>query len=67
MPNNNLKAIRQQRNMTQKEMADLLGYTVVHYNKVENGTLAKKLPIHKAVLLADKLGLTLDEIFLKEN
>lgn len=67
MPNNNLKDIRQQRKMTQKEMAELLGYSVEHYNKVENGTLEKKLPIHKAVLLADKLGVTLDEIFLKRN
>jgi DNA-binding XRE family transcriptional regulator len=67
MPNNNLKAIRNNRKMTQKEMADLLGYTVEHYNKVENGTLKKRLPIHKASLLAEKLGITLDEIFLKNN
>ena len=62
---NNLKKIRIERNMTQKQMAELLGYTVMHYNKVENGTFGKNLPIYKAALLAEKLGISLDDIFLK--
>jgi len=64
---NNLKRIREERGLTQKEMADILGYSLHHYNKVENGTLKKKLPIWKAAKLAKELNITLDEIFLDNN
>ncbi|WP_447579931.1 helix-turn-helix transcriptional regulator [Acinetobacter baumannii] len=64
---NNLKRIRIERGLTQKEMANLLGYSLHHYNKVENGTWDKKLPIWKAAKLAKELNISLDEIFLEEN
>jgi transcriptional regulator with XRE-family HTH domain len=60
----NLKKIRLAKKMTQREMADLLGYTVEHYNKVENGTCKKNFPLHRAAILVNKFNIALDDIFL---
>ncbi|WP_187442728.1 helix-turn-helix transcriptional regulator [Rossellomorea vietnamensis] len=65
--NNKLREIRTERKMTQKEMADFLGYSLEHYNKVENGTFDKVLPFSKAAKLAKEYDLTFNEIFLNNN
>lgn len=62
MKRNNLKKLREDKGIQQQEMAVKLGYTVTSYNKVENGS--RGLPITKAVMAAEILGCTLNDIFL---
>ena len=59
---NNLRKIRQEKNITAQEMAEKLKCTVFHYYKMENGK--RNLPITKALIAADYLGVTLDDLFL---
>jgi transcriptional regulator with XRE-family HTH domain len=58
----NLKRIREEKKLTQEQMAVLLGYSVSGYRKIENGN--RGLPIHKAMKAAKILGCSLNEIFL---
>lgn len=61
----NLKRLREAKGIQQQEMAKMLGYTVISYNRVENGK--RSLPIAKAVKAAEILGCTLDEIFFNQK
>jgi transcriptional regulator with XRE-family HTH domain len=61
----NLKRLREKKGLQQKEMAQMLGYVITSYNKIENGE--RRLPISKAMKAAKILDCTLDEIFLPSN
>lgn len=61
----NLKRLRENKKLTQEQMAELLGYSVPGYRKIEQGT--RGLPIHKAMIAKDILNCSLDEIFLPSN
>lgn len=62
----NLKKIRESRGLQQQEMAKLLGYkSLSKYNEIENGH--KALPLRKALIAAEILNCSLDEIFLPSN
>ncbi len=45
MPRNNLKEARQKAGMTQKQVAEYLGITEVHYQRIEYGTTIGKVAI----------------------
>jgi transcriptional regulator with XRE-family HTH domain len=59
----NLKRFREEKKLTQEEMAKLLHYSVYGYRKIEQGQ--RGLPIHKALRAAEILGCSLDDIFLR--
>ncbi|MDF2650158.1 MAG: Helix-turn-helix domain [Paenibacillus sp.] len=61
----NLKQLRIAKEIKQQDMAKMLGYTATSYNKIENGE--RNLPTRKALLAAEILGCTLDEIFLPSD
>lgn len=61
----NIKKLREQKKIKQQEMAKLLGYNVVNYNKIENGE--RGLPIKRAKEAAKILDCTLDDIFLTSH
>lgn len=61
----NLKKLRETKGLKQQDMAKLLGYTVISYNKIENGK--RGLPASKALKAAEILGCSLDEIFLPND
>ena len=50
----NLKSIREKRNITREQMAKELGYSVFGYRKIEQGT--RGLPVNKALIAAEILG-----------
>lgn len=58
----NLKRFREEKRLTQEQMAKLLGYSLFGYRKIEQGQ--RGLPIHKAIKAADILGCSLNDIFL---
>ena len=59
---NRLKEVRLERELTQKELADLLQITPSYLNKIENG---KRLPnVLLAVRLASILDCKVEDIFL---
>jgi DNA-binding XRE family transcriptional regulator len=58
----NLKKFREEKNLTQEQLAKLLGYTVFGYRKIEQGQ--RGLPIHKALKAVEILGCSLEDIFL---
>lgn len=62
---NNLKQIREVKNMTQEDFAALLGYSVSGYRKIENGSRGFKP--HKAMKAAEILNCSLNDIFLPSN
>jgi putative transcriptional regulator len=62
---NNLKMYREQKQLTQEELATLLGYSVSGYRKIEQGS--RGLKAHKAMKAAEILGCSLNEIFLPHN
>ena len=62
----NLKKLRKEKGLKQKEMAELMGLNPTFYNKIERGN-DKNLTVHKAMKAAEILGCTLDEIFLDSN
>jgi transcriptional regulator with XRE-family HTH domain len=62
----NIKKLREAKGLQQKEMALMLGYkSIAKYNEIENGN--RPLPVKKALLAAEILGCSLDEIFLPSN
>ncbi|MEH7255082.1 helix-turn-helix transcriptional regulator [Neobacillus niacini] len=61
----NLKRFREEKNLNQEQMAELLGYSLSGYRKIEQGH--RGLPIHKALLATEILGCSLNEIFLPSN
>ena len=53
-----LKTLRKEHKQTQKDMAELLGCTERHYQKIEYGKV--NLPATTLILLADHFGVTTD-------
>lgn len=58
----NLILLKEKNNLTNTEMANLLGITAVQYRKKEKGEVQFKL--NEMVKLAEYFGKTMDEIFL---
>jgi len=62
---NNLKALREERGLKQKFVADKLGLTQSYYSQIESG---QRPPQTKHLLiLRDLFGVSLDEIFFKDE
>ncbi len=59
-----LKPLRQEKNMKQKDMAELLGCTVQHYQRMEYGKV--NLPATTVIFLADYFGVTADYLLGRE-
>ena len=53
-----VKALRKEKRYKQKEMADLLGCTVVHYQKMEYGKV--NVPALTLIKLADFFDVSID-------
>lgn len=53
-----LKPLREERKITQKQMAELLNCTVQHYQRIEYGTI--NVHATTVILLADYLGVCTD-------
>lgn len=63
---NNLKRLREERGITQKEFAKMLGVSVAHLNKIENNAKhSRNLTAARALKAAKLLNVSMDEIFLK--
>lgn len=54
--------LKEQENLTNKEMAEMLGITPIQYRKKEKGEVQFKL--NEMVKLSEYFGKTMDEIFL---
>lgn len=54
--------LKEERNLTNKEMAELLGITPLQYRKKEKGETQFKL--NEMLKISDFFGKTLDDIFL---
>lgn len=54
--------LKEQKNLTNKEMAEMLGITPIQYRKKEKGEVQFKL--NEMVKLSEYFGKTMDEIFL---
>lgn len=61
---NRIKEIRQQKGMAQKELAEKVGITVSHLNKLENHTHEKYLTTVMAVRIAAVLDVPWKDLFL---
>lgn len=62
----NLRIIREEHHLTQKQVAEILGTIQVQYNKYENGV--QELPAHHFVTLAKFYHVTADYLLgLAEN
>lgn len=59
-----LKPLRKNKKMTQKAMAELLGCTERHYQKIEYGQI--NLPATTMMFLADYFGVTTDYLLGRE-
>lgn len=63
---NNLKKLREEKGMTQTELAKMLGISRFHLNKIENTSKnSRNLTASLALKAAKILNVSLDEIFLK--
>ena len=60
-----LKPLRKSRKMTQIAMAELLGCTDRHYQRMEYGKV--KLPSTTVIFLADYFGVTTDYLLGREE
>lgn len=54
--------LKEQKNLTNKEMAEMLGITPIQYRKKEKGEVQFKL--NEMVKLSEYFGKIMDEIFL---
>lgn len=54
--------LKEQKNLTNKKMAEMLGITPIQYRKKEKGEVQFKL--NEMVKLSEYFGKTMDEIFL---
>ena len=54
--------LKEQKRLTNKEMAEMLGITPIQYRKKEKGEVQFKL--NEMVKLSEYFGKTMDEIFL---
>ena len=61
----NLKALREERGLKQKFVAERIGVNPNHYSQIENGHLQPQ--IKHLLILRDLFGVTLDEIFFKDE
>ena len=57
-----LKELRKNKNLTQAELAKILGIRQNYYCEIENGKKQPELFFATAIKLADIFGLTLEEI-----
>lgn len=63
---NKLREMRQEKGVTQKEMAELLGYKGISgYTMIENNTNA--LSLDKAKIIANFFGVTIEDLFFKDE
>ena len=63
---NNIKRLREQKGMLQKQVASEIGLGISHYNKIENGQREASVKILEK--LAKLYGTTIDQIVhLEEN
>ena len=60
-----LKELRKQKKCTQLEMAQLLGCTDRHYQRMEYGTV--NLPVLTLIRLADYFGVSTDYLLGRED
>lgn len=61
----NLKPLRREKKVTQKQMAALLGCTEQHYQKIEYGKI--NLPSTTLIFLADYFGVTTDYLLGRDE
>jgi len=62
---NRLKPLRQAKKVTQKQMAELLGYTEQHYQKIEYGQV--NIPISTLIFLAEYFDVTTDYLLGRDE
>lgn len=62
-----LKTLRKKNELTQAEMADLLGISQNFYSNIENGKRRKKLPMDMAASIAAIFDITLNEVWRNEQ
>ena len=62
---NRIRAIRVERNLSQKELAEKVGLSQVNVSRYEKGQ--RKLEIQTAARIAEALGCTVDELITKET
>ncbi len=60
-----LKPLRKEKQMTQMEMAKLLGCTDRHYQKIEYGQI--NVPATTVIFLADYFGVTADYLLGRKD
>lgn len=60
-----LKELRQEKGVTQKEMAEILGYKGISgYNMIENQS--NNIGLDKAKIIADYFGVSIEELFFAD-
>ncbi|MFJ7509374.1 helix-turn-helix transcriptional regulator [Peribacillus frigoritolerans] len=62
---NRLKELRHDRRMNQTEFAEFLGLSVYQYNRYEKE--AREPSLDNAMLISERLGMTVNEIFYREE
>ncbi|AXU71531.1 TPA: helix-turn-helix transcriptional regulator [Clostridioides difficile] len=62
---NNLKELRTERNLKQKDVALKVGITTSYYGMIESGTRVPSLAI--AIKLSKCFGVSIEKIFLNTN
>lgn len=60
-----LKFLREERNVKQEEMADVLGISACNYYKKENGSI--RFSLTEAKKVADYFELSIEEIFFNNE
>lgn len=62
---NQITKLREEKGLSQKELAEKIQVTVWHMNKMENHK--KAVTTTKALLIAEALGVTFNDIFLQND
>lgn len=62
---NYLKAIREDHDVKQQELAKILGISTAQYSRIENNL--SNMSINQAIILADYFGVSLDELVGRET
>ncbi|MED3911227.1 helix-turn-helix transcriptional regulator [Peribacillus simplex] len=62
---NRLKELRHDHRMTQTEFAAFIGLSVYQYNRYEKE--AREPSLDNAMLISERLGMTVNEIFYREE
>ena len=63
MVKHRVKQLREERGITQKDLAERIKISEFHMNRIENGK--RGLNVKLAIQIAEELGVTIDDIFLK--